>query len=75
VTIKRYLLVRIKRYSPELDDKPHWEDYRVKADPTDRVLDVLLGIKWHQDDTLALRYSRAHGVCVGVHGLLPAFMA
>ena len=59
----RHLLVRIKRYNPELDDKPHWEDYRVEADPTDRVLDVLLRIKWHQDDTLALRYSCAHGVC------------
>lgn len=59
----RHLLVRIKRYNPELDDQPHSEDYRVEADPTDRVLDVLLGIKWHQDDTLALRYSCAHGVC------------
>jgi len=59
----RNLLVKIKRYNPERDDKPHWEDYRVEADPTDRVLDVLLRIKWHQDDTLALRYSCAHGVC------------
>jgi succinate dehydrogenase/fumarate reductase iron-sulfur protein len=59
----RNFLVKIKRYNPELDDKPHWEDYRVEADPADRVLDVLLRIKWHQDGTLALRYSCAHGVC------------
>jgi succinate dehydrogenase / fumarate reductase, iron-sulfur subunit len=59
----RKLTVRIKRYGPERDDAPHWETYRVEADPTDRVLDVLLTIKWEQDDTLALRYSCAHGVC------------
>ena len=49
----RKLTVRIKRYDPERDDAPHWETYRVEADPTDRVLDVLLGIKWEQDDTQA----------------------
>jgi succinate dehydrogenase / fumarate reductase, iron-sulfur subunit len=59
----RKLTVRIKRYDPERDDAPHWETYRVEADPTDRVLDVLLRVKWEQDDTLALRYSCAHGVC------------
>lgn len=59
----RKLTVRIKRYDPELDDSPHWETYRVEADLTDRVLDVLLCVKWDQDDTLALRYSCAHGVC------------
>ena len=53
----RKLIVRIKRYDPERDDAPHWETYRVEADPTDRVLDVLLGIKWEQDDSQALRYS------------------
>ncbi len=37
--------------------------YDIAADPMDRVLDVLLRIKCEQDDTLALRYSCAHGVC------------
>lgn len=59
----RKLTVRIKRYDPERDDSPHGETYRVEADSTDRVLDVLLRVKWEQDDTLALRYSCAHGVC------------
>ena len=59
----RILFVKIKRYNPERDDKPHWEEYQVEADPTDRVLDVLLRIKWHQDETLGLRHSCAHGVC------------
>jgi succinate dehydrogenase / fumarate reductase iron-sulfur subunit len=59
----RKLTVRIKRYDPERDESPHWETYRAEADSTDRVLDVLLRVKWEQDDTLALRYSCAHGVC------------
>ena len=59
----RKLTVRINRYDPERDDSPHWETYRVEADPMDRVLDVLLSVKWEQDETLALRRSCAHGVC------------
>ena len=59
----RTLTVHIKRYDPERDEKPHWETYQAQVEPTDRVLDVLLRIKWDQDDTLALRYSCAHGVC------------
>jgi len=55
--------VRIKRYNPELDTEPHWEEYKIDADPMDRVLDVLLSIKWYQDETLNLRRSCAHGVC------------
>src|SRR3954451_19808850 len=59
----RTLTVKIRRYNPERDEQPHWEQYQVEADPTDRVLDVLLKIKWYQDETLNLRRSCAHGVC------------
>ena len=62
-TTMRKLTVKIKRYDPEKDDKPHWEQYTTDADPTDRVLDVLLSVKWYQDETLGLRRSCAHGVC------------
>jgi succinate dehydrogenase / fumarate reductase iron-sulfur subunit len=55
--------VKIKRFNPELDSKPHFETYAVEADPTDRVLDVLHSVKWYQDGTLALRRSCAHGIC------------
>jgi succinate dehydrogenase / fumarate reductase iron-sulfur subunit len=54
---------RIKRFNPERDKAPHWEEYDVPADPTDRVLDALHHIKWYIDGTLALRRSCAHGVC------------
>ena len=55
--------LRIRRYNPELDDEPHWEEYEVTAEPTDRVLDLLHQVKWYQDGTLTFRRSCAHGVC------------
>jgi succinate dehydrogenase / fumarate reductase, iron-sulfur subunit len=55
--------VRIKRFNPDIDSKPHWETYAVEVEPTDRVLDTLNAIKWHQDGTLAYRRSCAHGIC------------
>jgi succinate dehydrogenase / fumarate reductase iron-sulfur subunit len=53
----------VKRFNPERDRAPHWEEYDVPAEPTDRVLDGLHHIKWYIDGTLALRRSCAHGVC------------
>jgi succinate dehydrogenase / fumarate reductase, iron-sulfur subunit len=55
--------LRVKRFNPDVDDRPHWESYRVRAEPTDRVLDVLHTVRWEQDGTLAFRRSCAHGVC------------
>jgi succinate dehydrogenase / fumarate reductase iron-sulfur subunit len=55
--------VRIRRYNPEADAEPHWEEYTVSAEPTDRVLDLLHQVKWYQDGTLTFRRSCGHGVC------------
>ena len=55
--------LRIRRYNPELDVEPHWEEYQLTAEPTDRVLDLLHQVKWYQDGTLTFRRSCAHGVC------------
>src|SRR5947209_12998925 len=57
------IVVRIKRYNPELDAKPYWAEYSVEADPIDRLLDALNSIKWTMDGTLTYRRSCAHGVC------------
>lgn len=62
-TETRHLTVRIKRYDPERDESPRWVDYKVEAEPWDRVLDVIQKIKWEQDESLGLRRSCAHGVC------------
>ncbi len=55
--------VRILRYDPERDSRPHEESYRVEAGPMDRVLDLLHTIKYEQDGTLTFRRSCGHGVC------------
>jgi len=55
--------LKIKRFNPETDKKPHWKEYVVEVEPTDRVLDALHEIKWSQDGTLTLRRSCAHGIC------------
>ena len=55
--------LKIFRYNPETDKKPHYETYTVEAEPTDRVLDLLEKVKGEQDGTLTFRRSCAHGVC------------
>ncbi len=55
--------LKIFRYNPETDKEPHYETYRVEAEPTDRVLDLLEMVKGQQDGTLTFRRSCAHGVC------------
>ncbi|MDA8396934.1 MAG: succinate dehydrogenase iron-sulfur subunit [Actinomycetota bacterium] len=55
--------LKIKRYNPEVDTRPHWEEYEVEMSPGDRVLDALHQVKWTLDGTLSFRRSCAHGVC------------
>jgi succinate dehydrogenase / fumarate reductase, iron-sulfur subunit len=55
--------LRILRYDPERDTKPHEERYLVESQPMDRVLDLLHKVKYEQDGTLTFRRSCAHGVC------------
>jgi succinate dehydrogenase / fumarate reductase iron-sulfur subunit len=55
--------LRIFRYNPETDKRPHFETYKVDAEPNDQVLDLLNKVKWEEDGTLSYRRSCAHGVC------------
>ncbi|MBA3303389.1 MAG: succinate dehydrogenase iron-sulfur subunit [Acidimicrobiia bacterium] len=56
--------MKVKRYNPEADAKPHWQAFVIDGvEGTDRVLDVLHRAKWEQDGTLSFRRSCAHGVC------------
>lgn len=54
---------RVFRFNPEVDTAGFYRNYRVTADPDERVLDCLNRIKWQQDGTLSYRMSCAHGVC------------
>jgi succinate dehydrogenase / fumarate reductase iron-sulfur subunit len=55
--------LRIFRYNPEVDKRPHYENYTVDGELTDQVLDLLNKVKWEQDGTLSYRRSCAHGIC------------
>jgi len=57
------ITVKIKRFNPEEDKRPHWESYTLDVEPTDRVLDVMNQIKWEMDGSLSFRRSCAHGIC------------
>lgn len=55
--------LKIYRFDPDNDQKPHYQTYRIEAEPTDRVLDLLEKIKGSQDGSLSFRRSCAHGIC------------
>jgi succinate dehydrogenase / fumarate reductase iron-sulfur subunit len=53
----------IRRFDPEVDEEPRWQDFDVEMFATDRILDALHKIKWDQDGSLTFRRSCAHGIC------------
>jgi succinate dehydrogenase / fumarate reductase iron-sulfur subunit len=57
------ITIKILRFDPEKDKKPHYKTYKIEAEPTDRVLDLLEKIKGYQDGSLSFRRSCAHGLC------------
>ena len=55
--------VMVRRFDPEVDQEPRWQDFDLEMFGTDRVLDALHKIKWELDGSLTFRRSCAHGVC------------
>ena len=55
--------IMVRRYNPEVDAEPKWQDFDLTMYGTDRVLDALHKIKWEVDGSLSFRRSCAHGVC------------
>ena len=55
--------MKIFRFDPEKDKKPHYESYKLEVEETDRILDMLEYVKGFHDGTLSFRRSCAHGVC------------
>lgn len=54
---------RIKRFNPETDSQPRWQEYSIELESTERVLDGLIKIKEALDGSLTFRRSCAHGIC------------
>jgi succinate dehydrogenase / fumarate reductase iron-sulfur subunit len=57
------ILLKVFRFQPEKDSKPHYDTFELEVDPADRILDVLEQVRGYYDGTLAFRRSCAHGVC------------
>jgi succinate dehydrogenase / fumarate reductase iron-sulfur subunit len=55
--------LKLFRYNPEKDKKPHYDTFELEVEKTDRVLDLLERVKGYEDGTLSFRRSCAHGVC------------
>ncbi len=55
--------LNIKRFNPEVDEAPHWDEFVMELEPTDRVLDALKHVKWYMDGSLTFRSSCAQGIC------------
>jgi len=55
--------LEILRFNPGEDREPAFQGFEVEAQPTDRVLDLLMHVKRFEDGTLGFRKSCAHGVC------------
>lgn len=54
---------RVRRYNPEKDENPHYQDFQVPVRRGMTILDGLHLIKQTLDSTLAWRYSCRMGVC------------
>ncbi len=57
------LTLKIRRFNPEVSQDSWWDEFTVRMEPLDRLLDALHEVKWHHDGTLAMRRSCAHGIC------------
>ena len=57
------LTLKIRKFNPEEDEKPHWRTFKITADPVWKILDCLMHIKNEHDGTLTFRKSCAHGIC------------
>jgi succinate dehydrogenase / fumarate reductase iron-sulfur subunit len=55
--------VKVLRYSPGTDKKPHWQNYDVNVEEGVTILDVLNEIHWNIDGTLAYRRSCRSAIC------------
>lgn len=57
------MLVRILRYNPERDSKPHYKEYKVEVKEEMTVLDLLHEIKSKFDGSLTFRRSCRSAIC------------
>jgi len=62
-TTPREITFRVRRYDPDKDTAPHWDEYKMRVHDGMTVLEALHDLKATQEPTLAWRSSCRMGVC------------
>ncbi len=60
---KQMATIRIKRFNPETDKKPYWQNFQVVLTAEKTLLSAIEEIKAEQDGTLTFRRSCRHAIC------------
>ena len=55
--------LKVRRYQPESDASPYWEEFKVELDPSLAVLDGILQAKDRDDGSLSVRCSCRAAIC------------
>jgi succinate dehydrogenase / fumarate reductase, iron-sulfur subunit len=55
--------LKVRRYDPEGDQEPKYNDYTVDMPPSSTVLDSLIEVREYHDGTLSLRCSCRSAIC------------
>ncbi len=55
--------LKVRRYDPESDKGPYYQDFHIEVEPHESVLDALIRIREYEDGSLALRCSCRSAIC------------
>ena len=62
-TTPREITFRVRRYDPDKESAPHWDEYKMHVEDGMTVLEALHELKAQQEPTLSYRSSCRMGVC------------
>lgn len=55
--------IRVQRFNPDVDKKPHFDEFTINIGPDTTILDALEGIKGDTDGSVTFRRSCRHAIC------------
>jgi len=56
-------ILKIRRFNPDVDKKPYWQEFTINITPETTVLSALEDVKAYQDGSLTFRRSCRHAIC------------
>lgn len=60
---QKMVTISIRRFDPDVDKKPYWQDYQVELTAEKTLLSAMEEIKAEQDGSLTFRRSCRHAIC------------